>query len=310
MRSTTSTPRAAGRGRNRIVLDGAPVDVGFSIDLTIDPALQALAQKTAACYAGRHDVCQALGLRRNEDKDRPLGEPLLEGAMVRTAAIAIVDVASGRIEALAGAMSPCARQAVDGPLRASSCDRRVPYAARYRPDALLNPAVFHDAMPASTIKPIMAAAFLADADVGARWLAARAQRDEARGNAGARQPARPADALGLRTLPRPHVLHRQGLRELRATVGSAGDGAAFGWNANCVDARSSCGRQDLLFGARPGRAGRRRRGSCDDRSPTGASSASRRPGASARAMHLTRAGGLLDAGSCCDAAPTVPTAAA
>ncbi len=30
------------------------------------------------------------------------------------------------------------------------------------PDALLNPAVFHDAMPASTIKPIMAAAFLSD----------------------------------------------------------------------------------------------------------------------------------------------------
>ena len=34
------------------------------------------------------------------------------------------------------------------------------------------PAVFHDAMPASVIKPIMAAAFLSDPEVGARWLAA------------------------------------------------------------------------------------------------------------------------------------------
>jgi hypothetical protein len=36
----------------RVVLDGAPVDLGYSIDVTIDPALQALAQKTAACYTG------------------------------------------------------------------------------------------------------------------------------------------------------------------------------------------------------------------------------------------------------------------
>ena len=44
-------------------IDGAAVDTGLSIDVTIDPALQALAQKTAACYTGRHDVCRALGMR-------------------------------------------------------------------------------------------------------------------------------------------------------------------------------------------------------------------------------------------------------
>ena len=53
--------------RNHVVLDGAPVDLGYSIDVTIDPALQALAQKTAACYTGRHDVCRALAMRRAED---------------------------------------------------------------------------------------------------------------------------------------------------------------------------------------------------------------------------------------------------
>ena len=159
-------------GPNRIVLDGAPVDVGFSIDLTIDPALQALAQKTAACYTGRQDVCRALGIQRAEDRGRTIGHRLLEGAMVRMAAVAVIDVASGRIEALAGALSPCARQEVDGPGRGANCDKRLPYPVQYRPDALLNPAVFHDAMPASTIKPIMAAAFLSDRDVGARWLAA------------------------------------------------------------------------------------------------------------------------------------------
>ncbi|MEP7058743.1 MAG: hypothetical protein ABI809_13335, partial [Caldimonas sp.] len=163
---------SARRAPNRVVVDGAAVDAGYSIDLTIDPALQALAQKTAACYTGRHDVCRALGIRRNEDRDGAPGQQLLEGAMVRMAAVAIVDVASGRIEALAGAMSPCARQEVDGPRRDSSCDPRLPFPVRYRADALLNPALFHDAMPASTIKPIMAAAFLSDPEVGARWLGA------------------------------------------------------------------------------------------------------------------------------------------
>jgi hypothetical protein len=157
---------------NRLDVAGNAVDVGYSIDLTIDPDLQALAQQTAACYTGRDDVCRALGMRRKDDASGTLGAALLEHAMVRMAAVAIVDVASGRIEALAGALSPCTRQEYDGPGRSVQCDRRLPYPIRYRPDALLNAAVFHDAMPASTIKPIMAAAFLSDPDVGARWLAA------------------------------------------------------------------------------------------------------------------------------------------
>src|SRR5918911_288141 len=70
------------------------------------------------------------------------------------------------------ARSACTREEYDGVGRSPRCDRRIPYPTRYRPDALLNPAVFHDAMPASTIKPIMAAAFLSDPLVGARWLAA------------------------------------------------------------------------------------------------------------------------------------------
>ena len=76
-------------GSNRITLDGAQVDVGFSVDLTIDPTLQALAQKTAACYTGRQDVCRALGIHRGEDGTDAIGHRLLERAVVRMAAVAI-----------------------------------------------------------------------------------------------------------------------------------------------------------------------------------------------------------------------------
>src|SRR6185295_2049696 len=104
----------------------------------------------------------------------------------------VIDVGSGRIEALAGALSPCARQEVDGPGRDKSCDTRLPYPVQYRPDALLNPAVFHDAMPASTIKPIMAAAFLSDPEVGPRWLATELTAMQREAEAAREQPNPPA----------------------------------------------------------------------------------------------------------------------
>lgn len=246
--AATDTPTAYRYGPNRIVLDGAAVDVGFSVALTIDPALQALAQKTAACYTGRQDVCRALGIRRAEDKEAAVGHRLLENAMVRMAAVAVVDVESGRIEALAGALSPCARQEVDGPGRDTACDRRLPYPVRWRPDALLNPAVFHDAMPASTVKPIMAAAFLADPEVGPRWLAAE--------RAAMKQPAAPAPQSlrgqlmrsdSARFLDRMFCSEKD-FAECRRAWEVQRIAAAFGWNAGCSPARIDCGKQDLLFG--------------------------------------------------------------
>ena len=235
--------------RNRVVVDGAPVEVGYSIDVTIDPALQALAQKTAACYTGRHDVCRALAMRRAEDRDQPLGAQLLEGAMVRMAAVAVIDIASGRIEALAGSLSPCARQEVDGPGRDAACDTRLPYPVHYRADALLNAAVFHDAMPASTIKPIMATAFLVDLGVrGTRLLASERAamekdgtpaRDSLRGQLMRSDSARFLDRMfcieqGFAACARPW--------EVQAAA------RAFGWNGGCADGDASCGKADLLFG--------------------------------------------------------------
>ncbi len=59
-----ATPTGYRYGPNRIEIGGTPVDVGFSVDITIDPAIQALTQKTVACYTGRQDVCRALGISR------------------------------------------------------------------------------------------------------------------------------------------------------------------------------------------------------------------------------------------------------
>jgi hypothetical protein len=244
-------PSTHGRhGPNRLDVGGTQVDVGFSIDLTIDPSLQALAQQTAACYTGRDDICRALGMWRKEDGAQPIGQGLLEHAMVRMAAVAIIDVESGRIDALAGALSPCTREEYDGPGRSARCDKRLPYPARYRPDALLNPAVFSDAMPGSIIKPIMAAAFFSDPQVGARWLAA--ERAEL---------ARSATALPSTDSLRAQLMRSDSARFLDRMFCADKDFApcvrpwevqamapAFGWNADCTLPSEQCGKRDLLFG--------------------------------------------------------------
>jgi hypothetical protein len=238
-------------GPNRIELDGAVVDVGFSVDLTIDPALQALAQKTAACYTGQQAACRALGIARREDAREPIGHRLLERAMVRMAAIAIIDIDSGRIEALAGALSPCARQEADGPGRGAGCDPRLPYPVRHRPDALLNPAVWHDALPASTIKPIQALAFLTDPRVGPRWLQA-----ELAATRPGQAPAGGLRAELMRSASKAFLDRMfctdQGHSgcERPARVQQAAQ--RLGWNGACppgtADGSSACGRGDLLFG--------------------------------------------------------------
>jgi hypothetical protein len=245
-----SLPASYRYGPNRIALGGAQVDVGFSIDLTIDPPLQALAQQTAACYTGRDDICRALDIRRKEDGSQPLGHGLLEHAMVRMAAVAIIDVESGRIEALAGALSPCTREEYDGPGRSAHCDKRLPYPVRYRPDALLNPAVFHDAMPGSIIKPIMAAAFLSDPTIGRRWLSA--ERAEI-----SRLPGVLPSAESLRG----QLMHSNSARFLdrmfcadngfapcERTWQIQAMAPAFGWNGGCAAPSDECGKRDLLFG--------------------------------------------------------------
>jgi hypothetical protein len=242
--------RPASNGDASLVRVGsARLPVGDTVDVTIDPALQSIAQRVAACYTGRQDVCRVLGLARKEDDGKPVGHRLLEQALVRMAAVAIIDVETGRIEALAGSLSPCTREEFDGPGRSPQCDRRMPYPIRYNPDALLNPAVYHDAMPASTIKPVMAAAFLSDPVVGKTWIAAeRAEmqrtpwptRDSLRGQLMRSDSARFLDRMFC--LDRKPADCRRPWEVQAATL-------AFGWNVNCAqDAHEGCGKRNLLFG--------------------------------------------------------------
>ena len=111
-------------------------------------------------------------------------------------------------------------------------------------------------MPASTIKPIMATAFLADPRSGARLLGAERAamqkdgvpaRDSLRGQLMRSDSARYLDRMFCSEVAFA-ACHRPW--EVQAAA------RAVGWNAGCAEGREACGKADLLFG-RPLDAGAR-----------------------------------------------------
>lgn len=240
-------------GPNQVDIGGNRLDVGFSVDLTLNPVTQAYAQQVAACYTGNQAVCQKLGLSRQEDQDARgraagLGHKLLEGALVRMAGIAIIDIPTGRIEALAGALSPCAQQENNGPARDANCENRLPWSAQFRPDQLENPSLFHDAMPASTVKPIMAAAFLSDGRYGSDLLAQeRAAMPQGRPAGGLRRELMSSNSRAF--LDR-MFCREQGLTNCERPRRVQDMASQFGWNADCAN-QPFCGQRDVLFGRTP-----------------------------------------------------------
>lgn len=245
------SPTRNATGPNRANINGTDIDIGFSVDLTIDARSQTIAQQVAACYTGNQKICRALNLRRNEDGKQEIGHKLLENAQVRVAGIALIDIASGRIEALAGALSPCARQDFDGPGRGAECDARLPWLPSYRPDSLENPAVFLDAMPASTVKPIMAAAFLGDGAYGAKLLALETAAAKRNAPPAAGELRRQLAHSDSHTFLDRMFCHENGYADCRRPWVIQNTADAFGWNADCQPGSANCGKHDLLFGRAP-----------------------------------------------------------
>ncbi|MDH4481288.1 MAG: penicillin-binding transpeptidase domain-containing protein [Rhodoferax sp.] len=87
------TPPASAQGQN------APQ--GRSVQLTLQPVTQALAQAHAECFIGQADKCAQLGITTDHWRDH------FEQAAARSVGVLVLDVTTGGIEAMASAMSPC-----------------------------------------------------------------------------------------------------------------------------------------------------------------------------------------------------------
>lgn len=235
-----ANPVAASHGPNRLVRQKHEVDVGFNVHLTIDPDSQHVVQWMSQCYAGDPGSCRRVGLA-GDAKFAELVKQMYEQAAVRMAAVALIDVSTGRIEALGSAHTACYGQEFDGPGRNARLCPDLPTTPRYEPDRLRNHALYTDALPGSIIKPIMATAFLRDPKYRSRIAAERVSADFIR----LQDELKGSDSVAF--LNRMFCSDKAWAdcnrpREVQQAA------LAFGWNQGCLNPSFRCGRLNVLFG--------------------------------------------------------------
>lgn len=238
--SADAVPIAASHGPNRLERMKHEVDAGFNVHLTIDPDAQRIVQEASTCYTGDAASCERMGPGR-DGKFNDFVKHMYERAAVRMAAVALVDIPTGRIEALGSAHSDCYREEYDGPGRNASNCPDLPSTPHYEPDRLLNHALYTPAMPGSIIKPIMAGGFLRDAAYRKRIVADRVSgdflrlQDELKGSDSVAFLNRMFCAdKGWTNCDRPREIQHAALQ--------------FGWNPGCLAPSFRCGRMNVLFG--------------------------------------------------------------
>lgn len=238
--SDAANPVAVSHGPNQLDRLKHKVNAGFNVHLTIDPDSQRIAQQISKCYAGDLNTCQRIGLT-NDSTFSDFIKQMYEKAAVRMAAVALIDIPTGRIEALGSAHTDCYRQEFDGPGRNAAECPDLPTTPRYEPDRLLNHALFTDAMPGSIIKPIMATGFLREPGYRKKIVADRVSPDFIR----LQEELKSSDSVAF--LNRMFCIDKAWAncdrpRDIQQAA------LLFGWDLGCLEPSFRCGRLNVLFG--------------------------------------------------------------
>ena len=238
--SDEGNPVAVSHGPNQLDRGKHKVDAGFNVHLTIDPDSQRIVQQMSKCYAGDSLSCQRIGLT-NDQKFSDFIKQMYEKAAVRMAAVVLIDIPTGRIEALGSAHTDCYAQEFDGPGRNAGDCPNLPTTPHYEPDRLLNHALFTDALPGSIIKPIMATGFLRDPSYRKKIVADRVSADFVR----LQDELKSSDSVAF--LNRMFCIDKAWANcDRPRDVQQAA--LLYGWDLGCVDPSFRCGRLNVLFG--------------------------------------------------------------
>ena len=131
-----------------------PITQGRNVVLGLNPAVQGLAQATAACFTGDAAAC-----RRCTWCDSAAGADMFEHARARALGILVLDARSGAIEAAASAYTACYARQQSGLPPDAGCPQ-LPNALSPHVDRLGNQALEQTAKPGSTTKIVIALGLL------------------------------------------------------------------------------------------------------------------------------------------------------
>ncbi len=131
-----------------------PIAQGRNVVLGLQPAVQAQAQATVACYTGEAAACGTCRWCSTAG-----AELMYEQARAAAAGILVLDARTGEIEAAASAYTPCYAQRQRGEAPSPGCPD-LPNTRLPRPDRLGNLALERAAPPGSLVKPLIALALV------------------------------------------------------------------------------------------------------------------------------------------------------
>lgn len=240
-----------------VELNGIDIPVGWNAQLTVNPKTQTLAQEIASCVTGQFsgkEQDQVCGKYMSKQMKEQM--PIMEaGALARQVGISIIDVPTGKIEAVAGDTSKCFRENYGAESKSDKC-KTIPetwnfFAAN---DVYANPAIYADYLPGSTVKPIQALAMvrafpdgvkkdnieelknimaMSDTEAVLDILTCMPQIDRV-------DPEKKIYKSFSNTISAQHKNQCKGLFEMQQAA------TDLGWNQQCTSQR--CGYQDILRG--------------------------------------------------------------
>ncbi len=207
--------------------------IGVHVTLTVDPTMQEIATHTARCYSGKEASCRELGIKNP-------GVGLYENARVRMSGIAVIDIASGEIEAVAGAHTKCFAAINSGSGLPPECSD-LAFKSRVRSDYPLNHAIYTESMPGSVVKPIMALGFLRTSSPPSDiWLNKNIKESNSK---------KFLDHLLCLDKKDFYSSGSKRCRQVHSVIDAT---HLLGWNSGCDQDNKWCGYHDVLFGRIPG----------------------------------------------------------
>ena len=229
---------------NSINVDGSDIKIGYNMVLTLDPAVQTTAQQVADCVTNNPNGVDCHSVLSPALQNVANG--MYENALVRSIGIAVIDVKTQGVLALASADSNCYRaDNGDTTIKPTGCP--ILWKKDWTKQNLMNHALYQTVYPGSTVKTVQALAL-----VRANPRFKNMQTSEAHylkqvmASSSTEKVAnflychRTTSAMSLQR-------DRQGVCPGMPAFKKASDD--MGWSVNCADKGGvNCGFKDLLFG--------------------------------------------------------------
>jgi hypothetical protein len=154
---------------NNVEVLNRRVPQGAHVVATLENQTQSTSQAVANCLTGNAKDCAALGI------DAGTWSSFYEQSASRMMGIAVIDLPTGDIQAIASAHTKCYEQQYDGPGRDADCPN-IPAIPAKKNHMLDNHALYTQVMPGSLVKPVTALAMMQDPIYAKRLMGAEAPR--------------------------------------------------------------------------------------------------------------------------------------